>query len=126
LEIAAFIAPKPYDLFTARPHDSDTPNSRGDPAMELPPIALGVSGVAAPRTDAEIRQAAESFEATFLAEMLRHTGLNAMPAGFGGGAGEEAFGSLLTEQYARLLAERGGIGLAERVFEILKQGTRDA
>ena len=94
--------------------------------MELPPIALAVPGVATARTDAEMRHAAESFEATFLAEMLQHTGLNAMPAGFGGGAGEEAFGSLLTEQYARLLAERGGIGLAERVFEILKQGMRDA
>ena len=58
--------------------------------------------------------------------MLQYTGLNAMPDGFGGGAGEEAFGSLLTEQYARLLAERGGIGLAERIFDILKQRKRDA
>jgi hypothetical protein len=49
-----------------------------------------------------------------------------MPAGFGGGPGEQAFASLLTEEYARLLSERGGIGLAERVFDILKQGTRDA
>jgi Rod binding domain-containing protein len=46
-----------------------------------------------------------------------------MPSSFGGGAGEEAFSSLLTEEYARLLAERGGIGLAEQVFEALKQRT---
>ena len=49
-----------------------------------------------------------------------------MPESFGGGAGEEAFASLLTDEYARLLAERGGIGLAEQVFELLKQRTRDA
>lgn len=67
------------------------------------------------------RKAAEDFEAAFLAEMLKESGINAMPSGFGGGAGEEAFGSFLTEEYARLLAQRGGFGLAERVFEILKQ-----
>jgi len=96
--------------------------------MELPPIPLGAPALTTTpvRSDADIRKAAESFETTFLAEMLQYTGLNAMPAGFGGGAGEEAFSSLLTEEYARLLSERGGIGLAERIFDILKQRTRDA
>ena len=95
--------------------------------MELPPIAaLPAQAAAASRQDVEIRRAAESFEAAFLAEMLQHAGLNAMPASFGGGAGEQAFASLLTEQYARLLTERGGIGLAEQVFGILKQGARGA
>jgi peptidoglycan hydrolase FlgJ len=58
--------------------------------------------------------------------MLKCTGLNANPDSFGGGAGEEAFASLLTDEYAKLLAERGGIGLAEQIFEVLKQRTRDA
>ncbi len=94
--------------------------------MEIQPLALaGARLPARPQpSDAELRAAAESFEASFLAEMLSHAGLNAMPAGFGGGAGEEAFASLLTERHARLLAERGGVGLAERIFDILKQGTR--
>ena len=35
--------------------------------------------------------------------------------------GEEAFASFLTEEYARLLAERGGIGIAEQVFGLLQQ-----
>lgn len=109
--------------------------------MELPPIALAQSrGAALPatdgaspalalagaakagRSDAALHKAAESFEASFLAEMLQYTGINEMPSGFGGGAGEAAFSSLLTEQYANLLSERGGIGLAERIFEVLKQG----
>ncbi len=73
------------------------------------------------RSEAATRAAAEAFEAAFLAEMLKYTGMNSQPDGFGGGAGEEAFSSFLTEEYARLMAARGGIGLAERVFEILKQ-----
>ena len=98
--------------------------------MQLPPIG---SPTPAPRQDppapatptaaAAARQAAEAFEAAFLAEMLKYTGLNATSESFGGGAGEEAFASFLTEEYARLLAGRGGIGLAEQVFELLKQRT---
>jgi len=95
--------------------------------MDVTPIPLAMPKAGAvPRSDTDIYKAAESFEATFLAEMLQYTGINAMPDGFGGGAGEEAFSSLLTEQYARLLTERGGIGIAEQVFDILKQGTSDA
>ena len=94
--------------------------------MDVPPIALAPVRATAPaaEAEAEMRAVAESFETTFLAEMLRLSGLNAMPAGFGGGAGEEAFGSLLTDEYARMLSERGGIGIAEQVFQLLLQRTR--
>ena len=94
--------------------------------MQLPPIG---SPTPVPRQDpaappaAAARRAAEAFEAAFLAEMLKYTGLNATSESFGGGAGEEAFASFLTEEYARLLAGRVGIGLAEQVFELLKQRT---
>lgn len=95
--------------------------------MELSPISAARAGLATPaapsteaRRDTEAQAAAEAFEAAFLAEMLKGSGLNAMPSGFGGGAGEEAFASLLTDEYARLMAARGGIGLAERVYQILK------
>jgi Rod binding domain-containing protein len=105
--------------------------------MQLPPITLPAGTGAASRPAAagdpsgdprelRTREAARGFEAAFLAEMLQYAGLNSTPEGFGGGAGEEAFGSLLTEQYARLLTERGGIGLAERIFDLMKQGKRDA
>jgi Rod binding domain-containing protein len=97
--------------------------------MEMPPIAVPTGAgraAAAPRDDAEAHKAAQAFEAAFLSEMLKYTGLNAEPESFGGGAGEEAFASLLTDEYAKLLAERGGIGLAEQIFEVLKQRTRDA
>ena len=98
--------------------------------MDLPPIGPVAPGArpapTRPPADAAAREAAEAFEAAFLAEMLKMSSLNTMPEGFGGGAGEEAFASLLTDEYARLLGERGGIGLAEQVFELLKQRTRDA
>jgi Rod binding domain-containing protein len=91
--------------------------------MDLTPIAprhaLAAKTPGA-RTDAQARAAAEAFEAAFLSEMLKTAGVNAMPSGFGGGAGEEAFASLLTDEYAKSMAARGGIGLAERVYQILK------
>lgn len=108
--------------------------------MQLPPLAApglrqpdGSTAAALPETnrppatnrDAAARKAAEGFEAAFLAEMLQYTGLNAKPDSFGGGAGEEAFGGLLTEEYAKLLAARGGIGLAERIFDVIKQRESD-
>ena len=65
---------------------------------------------------------AEAFEAQFLAEMLQHAGFGAPRSAFGGGAGEDAFASLLVREHARLLAENGGIGLAERLFEAMKEG----
>lgn len=94
--------------------------------MELPPLA-GPPLHSRPATlppeqaDAAAHKAAEAFEAAFLGEMLQYTGINEMPSAFGGGAGEQAFSSFLTEEYARLLSAKGGIGIAERVFEILKQ-----
>ena len=92
--------------------------------MEIAPLSAAgpeAARAAAAEPERQARAAAEAFEATFLAEMLKYSGINAMPSGFGGGAGEEAFASFLTEEYARLLAERGGIGIAEQVFKLLEQ-----
>lgn len=94
--------------------------------MELPPITPKPAPLQKPRPGAEAAEAAErrtaqAFEAAFLAEMLKHTGINATPATGGGGAGEEAFASFLTGEYARLLAGRGGVGLAEQIFNAIHQ-----
>jgi flagellar protein FlgJ len=94
--------------------------------MEIAPLVPAgpeTARAAPPEPERQARAAAEAFEAAFLAEMLKHSGINAMPSAFGGGAGEEAFASFLTEEYARLLAERGGIGIAEQVFGLLQQRT---
>lgn len=68
---------------------------------------------------------ARDLEAAFLAEMLGQAGLGEAPESFGGGAGEEQFASFLRAEQARLIVERGGIGLAETMFRALS-GNRDA
>lgn len=84
----------------------------------------GYSPMPPPRaraTDAELAQAARDMEASFLSIMLREAGVGAVPAAFGGGSGEEQFTSFLTDAYAAKIAESGGIGLAERLFQALKE-----
>ncbi len=62
---------------------------------------------------------AEELEATFLAEMLGHSGLGETQGGFGGGSGEDQFSSFLRLEQARLMVEGGGIGLAELIFNTM-------
>jgi Rod binding domain-containing protein len=67
----------------------------------------------------ELRAVAVDFEAVFLAQMLQYAGVGKAPEGFSGGAGEEAFGSQLVAAQAKIMAENGGIGIADRLFEAL-------
>jgi peptidoglycan hydrolase FlgJ len=67
----------------------------------------------------ELRAVARELEAGFLAEMLKQAGFGESRQTLGGGAGEDQFASLLRVEHARALAARGGIGLAEQVFEAL-------
>ncbi|MFD1510119.1 rod-binding protein [Lacimonas salitolerans] len=88
---------------------------------DLPPV----SPTAPPPDNARLRRVATELEASFLAEMLTSAGLGKSPDGFGGGAGEDQFSSFLVREQARALAERGGIGLAETIFNALKEKQDD-
>ncbi len=81
------------------------------------------SGNTAPESnadrDARLHAVATEYEAAFLAEMLKYTGIGKVPEGFGGGAGEDAFGSMLVQEYAGVIARNGGIGLAESIVASL-------
>lgn len=77
-------------------------------------------------TEAQLRAKATELEASFLSEMLKYTGLGKPQESFGGGAGEEQFASFLTDEYARLMAQSGGIGLAETIFRSLQKGADNA
>ena len=78
--------------------------------METTPVpALKLAGTT--RQD-QMMAKAEEIEASFLAEMLSHSGLGEMTGPFGGGSGEAQFASFLRAEQARLMVERGGIGLA--------------
>ncbi len=69
--------------------------------------------------DDALRVKATELEAAFLAEMLQFTGLGESSEEFGGGIGEDQFSSFLRQEQAQLMAERGGIGLAESIFNAL-------
>jgi len=71
--------------------------------------------------DTSLRKVAKELEASFLAEMLKYSGVAVPSDSFGGGAGEDAFASFLINQYADQFAGAGGIGLAENIFHSLKK-----
>ncbi|CAN0577531.1 unnamed protein product, partial [Ectocarpus sp. 12 AP-2014] len=51
---------------------------------------------------------------------LKTAGLNKTPDFMGGGAGEDQFQSLLVRAQAEQMVQSGGIGLAESLFQALK------
>ena len=71
--------------------------------------------------DRALRVAAEKLEATFLAEMLKAAGLGEARDAFGGGAGEEQFASFLRQAQAEEMVRTGGLGLAESLYQALKE-----
>lgn len=67
-------------------------------------------------TEAQITEKAEEFEAVFLSQMLSHmfdgVETNEM---FGGGHGEDVYKSMMVDEYGKIIAKSGGIGLADHV-----------
>jgi len=70
--------------------------------------------------DPPLRQAAARLEATFLAEMLKHSGLHASGDEARGGMGEAQFSSFLVDAHAHALTKAGGIGLAQQLYDAMK------
>lgn len=83
------------------------------------------SSVQSAKRDEALQAAAEKLEASFLAQMLKSAGLGESRSTFGGGAGEDQFASFLLEAQAEKMVEAGGIGLAEALFESLKDRQDD-
>jgi Rod binding domain-containing protein len=92
----------------------------------LPPVPPAQPPeAAAPKPGAnagDARKAAENFEAFFLSQSL-----DSMFAGvesdslFGGGSSENVYRSLLNQEYAKVAAKSGGVGIADAVQrEILR------
>lgn len=68
------------------------------------------------RTPEEARAVAEEFEGFFLSQMVQAMFANVGNENpFGGGAGEKAFRGLLHEEYAKVMAQSGGLGLSDRL-----------
>jgi Rod binding domain-containing protein len=82
----------------------------------------GALATASAAKRATIHKTAQDFEASFINAMLgpMFEGTS-VSAPFGGGAGEEAFKSFMTEAMAKQMAARGGLGVASAVQrEMLK------
>lgn len=65
---------------------------------------------------AQIEEAAKEFEAVFMSEMLKpmFEGIKT-DSRFGGGKGEEIFRGFMIDEYGKIMAERGDIGIGEAV-----------
>ncbi len=88
------------------------------PATQAAPAAVPKPASGSP----DAQKAAEDFEAFFLAQAM-----DSMFAGiesdklFGAGNGENVYRSLLTQEYAKVAAKSGGVGIADAVQrEILR------
>jgi len=71
---------------------------------------------------AKIEDAAREFEAVFIAEMMKpmFEGIST-EAPFGGGKGEEVFRSFMLQEYGKLTAKTGSIGIADHVKQAMIQ-----
>ena len=64
-----------------------------------------------------LREAATELEANFISEMLKAAKFGEPLETFGGGIGEDQFSSFLRNEHASALAEKGGFGLADAIFD---------
>lgn len=88
--------------------------------MKIEPILpTSLPGAKPEAKAAEMKKAAVEFEAAFLAEMLKSSGLGKTGA-MGGGVGEDQFSSFLVTEQARAIAQSGGLGIAEMVLKSLE------
>ncbi|MEM8754816.1 MAG: rod-binding protein [Pseudomonadota bacterium] len=98
------------------------------PISGVGPVAAEPRAAAPAADDRDpLRETAKAFETAYLAEMLTHAGLSKPRKSFGGGAGEDAYASLLAREWAEKIVEAGGVGVAEKIYETLAAGSgRDA
>lgn len=81
-----------------------------------------VNATKAAHSERQMREAAESFEAVFISQMLApmFAGLET-DSTFGGGHAETIFRSIQIEEMGKAIARGGGVGIADSVYrEILK------
>lgn len=90
-----------------------------NPPMNPQTTLQAMQGVKSPlhaQTIAQAKQAAQNFEAQFLSQMVEHmfTGIES-DGMFGGGQGEEMFRSMMYDEFGKILARNGGVGIAAAV-----------
>lgn len=89
------------------------------------PVSTHPTGPRPKTPKPDIRVAAERLEASFLAEMLKSTGVGEQENTMSGGIGESQFASFHREALAREMVARGGIGLADMFEASLRSKTNE-
>ena len=65
-----------------------------------------------------IEEAAQEFEAVFIGEMIKPMFEGIETDGqFGGGKGEEIFRGMMVQEYGKMLAKNGGVGMSSQIRE---------
>ena len=98
-----------------------------DAGKPILPPQIGPQTAAPPATNATAQasaaqKTATDFEAFFLSQVFENmfSGVNTDPL-FGGGNGENVYRSLLLQEYSKVAAKNGGVGIADAVQrEILR------
>lgn len=91
-------------------------------SADITPLQTSLSTPPAQQTesvDPRMMEKAREFEAVFIAQMLKFSGMDkaiSQNSGFGG----DAFSGMMLEQYARNIVDNGGFGLAERIYAQLR------
>ncbi len=68
------------------------------------------------------KESAQEFEAFFLTQMLESMYADMKPdAMFGGGQSEKIFRSFMLDEYGKMMANNGGIGIADNIMNMLLQ-----
>lgn len=93
--------------------------------MEITPADQRITAQGSSARRAEFQEVAVALEASFLSEMLKFAGHGESRESFGGGKGEDAFTGLLVREQAALLADGGGIGLAEQIVESMMRRAKN-
>jgi flagellar protein FlgJ len=96
-------------------------SGRFDTALMALSQSQQTSGRAAMR-NAHTKEQAQDFEAMFLNSMFQHmmTGVDG-EGPFGGSQGVGVWRSFITSEYAKSVAKKGGIGIADQVYNSLIQ-----
>ena len=76
--------------------------------------------------DARLREASNEFEAIFIQQMLKTMRKTSLESDLiKKSEGEKIFRSMLDEQYARLSAKSGSLGLGEMIYQQLKSNLKN-
>jgi Rod binding domain-containing protein len=91
------------------------------PGTDMSAMQPRTPAMGAAKTTAAAAKAGRQFEAMFMSQMFQHMFEGIKTDGiFGGGSGEEMFRSLLTDEYGKMVANKGhGIGIGTAVQKML-------